>query len=244
MKKIFLIGIVVSLIVSFMYLLTLNTQTQEPKEIIVNPINTVKFVCSESKYILASFYSEKVDVTLSDRRYLSLTQVMSGSGARYANTDETFVFWNKGDTAFIEEFGGITFKDCAIQKEEIKENIVKNNATTSQSTHVNTNVGISNPASTNCEKVGGILAIQKRGDGGEYSLCTFEDNRACEEWALLRGECPVGGRKITGYDTIEQKYCVWLGGQTLASEKATCAFKNGKVCLALDFYNGTCTKEQ
>jgi membrane-bound inhibitor of C-type lysozyme len=31
---------------------------------------------------------------------------MSGSGARYANADESFVFWNKGDTAFITEGGG------------------------------------------------------------------------------------------------------------------------------------------
>jgi membrane-bound inhibitor of C-type lysozyme len=28
---------------------------------------------------------------------------MSGSGARYANADETMVFWNKGNTAFITE---------------------------------------------------------------------------------------------------------------------------------------------
>ena len=29
--------------------------------------------------------------------------MMSGSGARYANKDESFVFWNKGNTAFITE---------------------------------------------------------------------------------------------------------------------------------------------
>jgi len=28
---------------------------------------------------------------------------MSASGARYANKDETFVFWNEGDTAFVTE---------------------------------------------------------------------------------------------------------------------------------------------
>jgi putative hemolysin len=32
---------------------------------------------------------------------------------------------------------------------------------------------------------------------GQYGVCFFEDNRQCEEWALLRGDCPVGGKKVT-----------------------------------------------
>jgi membrane-bound inhibitor of C-type lysozyme len=45
---------------------------------------------------------------------LSLPQAMSGSGARYANKDESFVFWNKGNTAFITEgaAGEETYSDC------------------------------------------------------------------------------------------------------------------------------------
>jgi putative hemolysin len=58
--------------------------------------------------------------------------------------------------------------------------------------------GIANPASVNCINKGGTLSIQKRGDGGEYGICTFEDNWQCEEWALFRGECPAGGKKVTG----------------------------------------------
>jgi membrane-bound inhibitor of C-type lysozyme len=40
---------------------------------------------------------------------------MSASGARYANKDETFVFWNKGDTAFVTEGkdGKETYSSCA-----------------------------------------------------------------------------------------------------------------------------------
>jgi membrane-bound inhibitor of C-type lysozyme len=43
--------------------------------------------------------------------------VLSGSGARYANKDESFVFWNKGDTAFITEgaSGEETYSDCVAQ---------------------------------------------------------------------------------------------------------------------------------
>ena len=47
--------------------------------------------------------SDSVELKLSDGRSLKIPQAMSGSGARYANTDESFVFWNKGDTAFITE---------------------------------------------------------------------------------------------------------------------------------------------
>jgi len=86
---------------------------------------------------------------------------------------------------------------------------------------------MANPASVNCEKVGGTLTIEKRGDGGEYGLCNFLDNRSCEEWALMRGDCPVGGVKTTGFDSIDQKYCAWSGGQTLAVPNSVCTFKNG-----------------
>jgi len=39
---------------------------------------------------------------------------MSGSGIRYANADETLVFWSKGNTAFITEGkdAAPTFTDC------------------------------------------------------------------------------------------------------------------------------------
>jgi len=45
-----------------------------------------------------------------------LPQARSGSGARYANGDESFVFWNKGDTAFIEEDGKTTYADCVTSR--------------------------------------------------------------------------------------------------------------------------------
>lgn len=54
-------------------------------------------------------------------------------------------------------------------------------------------MGIANPASVHCAKVGGQLEIRKNPAGAEYGVCLFEGNRECEEWALFRGECPVGG---------------------------------------------------
>lgn len=83
-----------------------------------DPIATAKFDCADDKSIEATFYADKVDLKLSDGRSMTLPQVMSGSGARYANADESFVFWNKGDTAFVTEGSDetLTFKDCAAAK--------------------------------------------------------------------------------------------------------------------------------
>ncbi|MGD9578620.1 MAG: DUF333 domain-containing protein, partial [Syntrophorhabdus sp.] len=93
---------------------------------------------------------------------------------------------------------------------------------------------IANPASVNCVKQGGALVIQKHKDGGEYGVCIFQDNRQCEEWAMFRGECPVGGIKITGYITPAAQFCAITGGKYQVTgnsntdkEQGTCTFKNG-----------------
>ncbi|MDB5194589.1 MAG: Protein of unknown function periplasmic [Parcubacteria group bacterium] len=70
------------------------------------------FVCTHSASIGAEFTDRAVALSLSDGRNLTLPQTVSGSGARYANSDESFVFWNKGNTAFIEENGRTTFAGC------------------------------------------------------------------------------------------------------------------------------------
>lgn len=100
---------------------------------------------------------------------------------------------------------------------------------------------LANPASENCLKLGGQLFTDKRGDGGEYTLCQFEDNRACEEWALFRNECPYGGRKTTGFDSIDQKYCAWVGGDTYAVPNSVCTFPNKSTCPTIELYNGLCS---
>lgn len=106
----------------------------------------------------------------------------------------------------------------------------------------NENVGLANPASVNCVDQGGQLVMKEKPDGGQYALCYFDDNRACEEWAMYRGECPVGGMKTTGYDTEAQRFCAWSGGSTAAMENALCVLPDGRECLAEDFYLGQCEK--
>lgn len=73
------------------------------------------FACSGGKAVDAVFTNgatSAVALKLSDGRSMTLPQAMSGSGARYANGNESFVFWNKGDTAFIEENGKTTYDGC------------------------------------------------------------------------------------------------------------------------------------
>lgn len=106
---------------------------------------------------------------------------------------------------------------------------------------------MANPASVNCIEQGGTLEIEERGDGGQFGVCYFEDNRQCEEWALLRGDCPVGGVKVTGYVTPAARYCAITGGTYAITgnsgaedEQGTCTLANGATCDVWAYYNGTC----
>jgi hypothetical protein len=47
---------------------------------------------------------------------------------------------------------------------------------------------IPNPAAVHCINQGGHLKILKRGDGGEYGICDFQNGKQCEEWAMFPGE--------------------------------------------------------
>ncbi|MFA5072251.1 MAG: MliC family protein, partial [Candidatus Pacearchaeota archaeon] len=55
-----------------------------------------------------------VELNLSDGDSLLLLQTISASGARYTNTGETYIFWNKGDTAFLQEGSRNTYEDCVV----------------------------------------------------------------------------------------------------------------------------------
>ncbi len=89
----------------------------------------ITYVCKDNKLIGAKFYipiqeessstnkpklpGGSVDITLSDGRSLHLTQTISASGVRYANEDETFVFWSKGTSAIVLENDKVgSFVDC------------------------------------------------------------------------------------------------------------------------------------
>jgi hypothetical protein len=99
-----------------------------------------------------------------------------------------------------------------------------------------------NRASVYCAEQGGTLLDQPKGDGGNYVLCSFEDGKVCEQWAMLRGECPVGGIDTSVFETEAQKFCVLCGGKIADGNDMACSFKDGSVCWGENFYNGTCLK--
>jgi len=109
---------------------------------------------------------------------------------------------------------------------------------------------MANPASVNCEKQGGALSIETQPGGGQYGVCTFAGGKQCEEWALFRGACPVGGVELKGFATTPARYCAITGGtytaiarQGAPDEQGTCKFANGKECAAAAYYLGTCTAD-
>ncbi len=106
---------------------------------------------------------------------------------------------------------------------------------------------LANPASVNCVQQGGTLSIERRPDGGEFGVCVFADNYQCEEWALLRGECPRNGLRVTGFATPAGRYCAITGGRySVVSapgampEFGNCVLPNGRSCEADAYYAGTC----
>jgi len=83
------------------------------------PINTILYACDAGKTITAVYYrgtsapapspgqpptpTGSVALTLSDGRIMTLPQTISADGTRYANVDESFVFWSKGNGALVLE---------------------------------------------------------------------------------------------------------------------------------------------
>jgi len=117
---------------------------------------------------------------------------------------------------------------------------------------IDESVELANPASQNCTDVGGQWQradVMIDGEKfGEYGVCQFDDGRLCEEWALLNGDCAVGGVKVTGYVTEAAKYCAITGGEYAVTgmsgetyEQGTCTGKTGTVCEVWDYYRGACS---
>ena len=96
------------------------------------PVATVQYACTNGKSLVAEFFDGptrtapdgrpipggRVVLTMTDGKKLTLPQTLSGSGIRYANEGESFVFWSKGDTAFAEEgpSHAVTYENCVGKK--------------------------------------------------------------------------------------------------------------------------------
>lgn len=49
-----------------------------------------------------------------------------------------------------------------------------------------TQVGMANPASVHCEKVGGKVVIEKDAQGNQKGICHLPDGTRVDEWELFR----------------------------------------------------------
>jgi len=86
------------------------------------------------------------------------------------------------------------YRVCAIttKMNRFCSNVVK--ISSDGTTHTNTNtpqpakVGMANPASVYCEKMGGTLTIKDEASG-QVGYCSFPNGKVCEEWALMNGKC-------------------------------------------------------
>jgi len=96
-----------------------------------SPEASVVYMCKGGRKIEAVFYkgeplisvvpgqppvpNGEVDVKLDDGRTWKLTQTISADGSRYANSDESFVFWSKGDGALVlENSQEKTYTGCVV----------------------------------------------------------------------------------------------------------------------------------
>lgn len=86
-------------------------------------IDTVSYLCDSDRVVSVAYFESRyateaesneipkptgsVEVSINGAASSTLAQTISASGIRYANEDESLVFWSKGDGAFIMRDGTI-----------------------------------------------------------------------------------------------------------------------------------------
>jgi membrane-bound inhibitor of C-type lysozyme len=127
-KKIIFGSITFIIIIIFAYAIKVNNEIFV-ETLPTTPINTVTFMCDGNKKIYAEFYDSKtvqtsseeqppipggsVKINLDANTEMTLNQTISADGGRYANKDETFIFWTKGNGVMILENNlESSYKNC------------------------------------------------------------------------------------------------------------------------------------
>lgn len=95
-----------------------NNRKNQNNSTSANAIIQASYICKGGKTMAVSFYkgeqklvepgqppipSGSVKLVLSDGRNFNLPQTISADGSRYANSDESFIFWSKGSGALVLE---------------------------------------------------------------------------------------------------------------------------------------------
>lgn len=90
---------------------------KENKESDTQNTQIIEYVCDEGREVVLTLSGPEyrnAKVNFGDSS-ASLTHVVSASGSRYTNGNESIVFWSQGNEAFIEQNGKTTYENC-IQK--------------------------------------------------------------------------------------------------------------------------------
>lgn len=103
---------------------------------------------------------------------------------------------------------------------------------------------MANPASENCADNGGQEENKYDENRNEWTVCTFPDGSACEEWDFMRGDCKKG--ETVNFTTYcRQNSGLYKGHRidTTGVDGATqrwyysCQLQNGNICFEEDYYN-------
>lgn len=117
MKKKTVIVLIVLLIINIFGVMAVCSQTkieQKPEEIVPEITDYFIFSCPSGDEIKIRYDNKKDEAILlfREQRYI-LQKVLSGSGARYANNDESIVFWEHHGEATLEVDGEIVAQSCS-----------------------------------------------------------------------------------------------------------------------------------
>ena len=129
-KNLWIFILVIILLVAAIVWYFVDKKDVSSQEEQLDLIAEVYYVCDEGKIIEAGFYKGEEqtaepgeqpiptgEVTLVfDGQTLTLPQTISADGGRYANSDESFIFWDKGDKALVFQDGvEKDFTNCQLQ---------------------------------------------------------------------------------------------------------------------------------
>jgi membrane-bound inhibitor of C-type lysozyme len=116
-KKLILTAIILLIAaVAFLYFYKANVQrVAAPVDVSPTPADiSVTFKCPNGYEIPATFNNSAGTVTfmLPGQEEMTLPHAISADGAKYANADESMVFWNVGNSVMIMENGVTTYENC------------------------------------------------------------------------------------------------------------------------------------
>lgn len=159
----------------------------------------VTYICNDGETIEATFYkgqqkpvepgkppvpSGRVKIVLSDGRNFNLPQTISADGSRYANDDESFVLWSKGDGAIVRENN--VEKKYVRRDVPGKEGIKVISPNGGEIWSKGQKVRISWSAAKEIKSVNIRLVISGKGDGQNFNAAIASDipNAGSYEWTV------------------------------------------------------------